>query len=118
MDRLGLWSSTIVAFTSDHGMSLGEKGMWEKNTLWEVFFARAVSFDSDCLSLTTHYSPQETSRVPLIIADPRYPAHHGKHFLKPVEILNLPETIYDLVGIDHVFNPEFPHSPFTLHDIM
>ena len=36
MDRLDLWKNTIVAFTSDHGMSLGEKGMWEKNTLFEV----------------------------------------------------------------------------------
>ena len=32
LDRLSLWKNTIIAFTSDHGMSLGEKGMWEKNT--------------------------------------------------------------------------------------
>lgn len=54
--------------------------MWEKNTLFE-----------------------ETTRVPLIIADPRFPQHHGSHYKHPVEIMNLPQTIYDLVGVDHVF---------------
>ena len=54
--------------------------MWEKYTLFE-----------------------ETTRVPLIIADPRYPQHHGQHYKYPVEILNLPETLYDFVGVDHIF---------------
>jgi len=40
--------------------------------------------------------------VPLIIADPRFPKHHGTHYRLPVEILNLVDTIYDLVGVDHV----------------
>jgi arylsulfatase A-like enzyme len=47
-------------------------------------------------------SVQETTRVPLIIADPRHPEHHGQHYRKPVEIVNLAETIYELVGVDHV----------------
>jgi arylsulfatase A-like enzyme len=47
-------------------------------------------------------SVQETTRVPLIIADPRHPEHHGQHYRKPVEIVNLVETIYELVGVDHV----------------
>ena len=47
-------------------------------------------------------SVQETTRVPLIIADPRHPQHHGQHYRKPVEIVNLVETIYELVGVDHV----------------
>ena len=81
LDRLDLWKDTIVIFVSDHGMSIGEKGMWEKNTLFE-----------------------ETTRVPLIIADPRYPAQHGKHYQKPVEIVSVPQTLYDLVGIDPVFS--------------
>ena len=81
LDRLDLWRSTIVIFVADHGMSLGEKGMWEKNTLFE-----------------------ETTRVPLIIADPRYPTHHGSHYKKPVEIVSVPQTLYDLLEIDPVFS--------------
>ena len=51
--------------------------MWEKNTLFE-----------------------ETTRVPLLIADPRFSEHHGKHFTSPVEILNLAPTLYDMLGIN------------------
>jgi arylsulfatase A-like enzyme len=101
LDRLSLWATTIVAFTSDHGMSLGEKGMWEKNTglpPTPTPLDACIDFDF----IFSFNSTKETTRVPLIIADPRYPAHHGSHYRFPVEILNLPETIYDLVGIDHV----------------
>ena len=63
LDELKLWESTIVVFTSDHGMHVGEKGMWEKYTLFE-----------------------ETTRVPLIIADPRYPDHWATHYDGIVEV--------------------------------
>jgi uncharacterized sulfatase len=35
-DRLELWDSTIVVFVSDHGYHLGERGWWNKNTLFEL----------------------------------------------------------------------------------
>ena len=35
LDRLGLWEDTVVVFTSDHGMHVGEKGMWAKWTLFD-----------------------------------------------------------------------------------
>jgi iduronate 2-sulfatase len=34
IDRLDLWRNTIVIFTSDHGMHVGEKGIWGK---WSLF---------------------------------------------------------------------------------
>lgn len=35
MDRLHLWETTTVVLTADHGMHMGEKGIWEKWTLFE-----------------------------------------------------------------------------------
>ena len=35
MDRLNLWDKTIVIFVGDHGYHLGERGWWNKNTLFE-----------------------------------------------------------------------------------
>ena len=52
------------------------KGMWEKYTLFE-----------------------ETTRVPLVISDPRYPAQWGYHHESPVELLDTIPTILDLLKI-------------------
>lgn len=35
MDQHHLWENTTVVLTSDHGMHNGEKGVWEKWTLFE-----------------------------------------------------------------------------------
>ncbi len=35
MDRLELWGKTVVIFVGDHGYHLGERGWWNKNTLFE-----------------------------------------------------------------------------------
>lgn len=79
LDELELWNNTIIVFTSDHGMHVGEKGMWEKYTLYE-----------------------ETTRVPLIIADPRFPQHWGTHHSQVVEVLDIVPTIVDLLNISRV----------------
>ena len=63
LEELKLWDNTLIVFTSDHGMHVGEKGMWEKYTLFE-----------------------ETTRVPLIVSDPRYPTHWNTHYSEIVEV--------------------------------
>ncbi len=35
MDRLKLWEKTVVIFVGDHGYHLGERGWWNKNTLFD-----------------------------------------------------------------------------------
>ncbi|MDO8541104.1 MAG: sulfatase [Opitutaceae bacterium] len=35
VDRLHLWDNTLVIFLGDHGYHLGERGWWNKNTLFE-----------------------------------------------------------------------------------
>jgi iduronate 2-sulfatase len=35
MDRLKLWDKTLVIFVGDHGYHLGERGWWNKNTLFD-----------------------------------------------------------------------------------
>lgn len=36
LDRLDLWDKTIVVMLGDHGYQLGERGWWNKNTLFEL----------------------------------------------------------------------------------
>ena len=54
-------------------------GMWEKYTLYE-----------------------ETTRCPLIIADPRYRAQWGTHYWGVVELLDIIPTLIDLVNITRI----------------
>ena len=76
MDELKLWDNTVVVFTSDHGMHLGEKGIWGKWTLYD-----------------------EATRVPLIVHDPASPQSFGKHYRFPVELIDIFPTLVDLTGV-------------------
>ena len=70
----GLDKNTIVVFTSDHGYHLGEKGHWQKQTLYD-----------------------RATRVPLIISGPGIITN--KRTNSPVELVDLYKTLMDLTGI-------------------
>jgi iduronate 2-sulfatase len=79
LDRLGLWDSTIVVLTSDHGFHLGEHGgAWRKDTLFE-----------------------EALRVPLLLAAPDL-APLGVAVEQPVELLDIYPTLVELSGLPRV----------------
>jgi len=69
--------NTIVVFTSDHGYNLGEKENLFKNNLWE-----------------------RSTKVPLIIYDPRRPDQQWIH--EAVSLVDIYPTITELAGTDNV----------------
>jgi choline-sulfatase len=71
----GQYNNTIVIYTSDHGESLGDHGLWLKNNLY------------DC-----------AIRVPLIIKGPGIPA--DKKIDMPVSQIDLTPTLLDLGTIN------------------
>eukprot|EP01041_Mallomonas_annulata_P008795 gene8795-18193_t len=74
VDELSLWSNLTIVLTSDHGIHNGEKGLWEK---WTMF--------------------DESTRVPLMIHHPQSP-FKGRHYSEPVELLDIYPTLNDLLG--------------------
>jgi len=83
LDKLketGLDKNTIVVFTSDHGYHLGEKGHWQKQSLYD-----------------------RATRVPLIISGPGI-LTNKRIKNSPVELLDLYKTLMDLTGMS---TPEF-----------
>lgn len=76
LDKLGLADKTIVVFHSDHGYHLGERNMWQKQSLFE-----------------------ESIRVPLIFAGPGVKAKGGM-VKAPVELLDVYPTVAHLAGFE------------------
>ena len=75
LDRLRLSDKTIVLFIGDHGYHLGERGWWNKNTLFEY-----------------------SSRAPMIIATPKMKSA-GQACPRTVEFIDIYPTLLDLCGI-------------------
>jgi len=97
LDRQDLWSNTAVVLTSDHGMHVGEKGVWGKWTLFE-----------------------ESTHVPLIVVTPLYPnqtqeessesrwksALRGVRSFELVELVDIFPTLVDISGtVDEFMRP-------------
>ncbi len=74
VDRLKAGDHTVIVFLGDHGYHLGERGWWNKNTL----------FDRSC-------------RAPLLIAAPGVKG--GQVFRGPVEFVDIYPTLADLCGV-------------------
>jgi uncharacterized sulfatase len=74
LDRLKLWDNTVVIFLGDHGYHLGERGWWNKSTLFE-----------------------RSCRAPLLIAAPG--AKAGQVFRAPVEFVDVYPTVADYCGV-------------------
>ena len=73
MDELKLWDNTTIVLTADHGMHNGEKGIWEK---WSLF--------------------DESTHVPLLISHPKSP-NKGKHYREPVESIDVYATLNEIL---------------------
>jgi len=73
LDSRKLWDKTIVIFIGDHGYHLGERGWWNKNTLFE-----------------------RSCRTPLIIAAPAMKPGVARGL---VEFIDLFPTVADLCGV-------------------
>ncbi len=82
MDRLELWHNTTVVFFSDHGYHLGERGWWNKNTVFEL-----------------------SARAPLIVVTPQM-KRKGKSCSKIVEFVDIYPTLADLCGVPAPANLE------------
>lgn len=63
----------VICNVADHGMHNGEKGIWEKWTLFD-----------------------ESTRVPLLISHPKSP-FKGSHYRSPVELIDIYPTVLDLL---------------------
>ncbi len=76
--RRGLADNTVLIFSSDHGILLGEYGMGGKSLLYDL-----------------------TTRVPLLVYDPRAaPASAGTTIDELVLSIDVPTTIVSYAGID------------------
>ncbi len=75
LDRNRLWDKTLVIFVGDHGYHTGERGWWNKNTLFE-----------------------RSCRAPLIIAAPGMKG--GQTTRSLVEFIDLYPTVADFCGLE------------------
>lgn len=80
LEQTGLADNTIVVYTSDHGESLGEHGLWWKTSFYDG-----------------------ASRVPLILYDPRQPGQ-GRVVEDICNLIDIGPTLLDLAGLEPLPN--------------
>lgn len=78
LEQNGLSSNTIIIFTSDHGLLMGEYGMGGKGLLYDL-----------------------ASKTPFFLYDPRIPDNEkGKTIDQLISSLDIPVTILDYAGVN------------------
>lgn len=77
IDSLQLWDNLTIVLTADHGIHNGEKGMWDKWTLYD-----------------------ESLRVPLLISHPQSP-YQGQRYGGPVELIDVFPTLLDIMDVSY-----------------
>lgn len=75
LEQQKLWDNTIIVFLGDHGYHLGERGWWNKNTLFEL-----------------------STRAPLVVYAPKLKTA-GQRSRALVEFVDLYPTIAELAGL-------------------
>lgn len=93
LQETGLYDDTALVLLSDHGDYTGDYGLVEKNQ---------NTFE-DCLA-----------RVPFVVKPPKSAAGTGGVSEALVELIDMPATIYDLLGID----PGYSHFGRSLLPMM
>tara|TARA_B100000900_G_scaffold390359_1_gene384023 strand:+ start:54 stop:1493 length:1440 start_codon:yes stop_codon:yes gene_type:complete len=72
-----LYNDTTIIYASDHGESLGNRGLWGKMTMYE-----------------------DSASIPLIIKGPDF--KKDKVCKTPVTLIDLYPTIFDILSLDHI----------------
>ena len=73
----GLYDTTLIVVSSDHGEMLGDHHLWGKTSCYDAAY-----------------------HIPLIIRDPDQAAHSGTTIYQPTESIDIMPTILDLLGSD------------------
>ena len=87
LDSLGYEKDTVVVISADHGWQLGEHGLWDKQTEFEL-----------------------ATRVPLLIKVPWAAPSIGKRLDQFVELVDLHATLADLAGLPPTAPTPLPAS--------
>ena len=77
LKQCDIYDDTTIIYASDHGESLGNRGLWGKMTMYE-----------------------DSASIPLIIQGPNF--KKNRMCKTPVTLIDLYPTIFDILSLDHV----------------